>query len=96
MKRMVFVLAAAATLVACGADKSGGIKIDEIDAENQAFTDGERLAEALVNAETKEEFEAVKSEIEQYKDAYRSRFGGQAYINFLTTATDNISESLGL
>lgn len=96
MKRTLFVLATVAALTACGGDKKYDVKIDEVDAENQAYTDGERLAEKLLNAATYEEFIDAKSEIEAYKDAYRTRFGGQAYTNFLTSTSNKIDSSLGL
>ena len=97
MKRIVIVLAAAATLMACGTEDKHDIKIDELNAENQAQSDGERLALALTNKENShEEFVAVKGQIEAYQDAYRTRFGGQAYINFMTTTINTISEELSL
>jgi hypothetical protein len=92
MKRFIFALAAVATLSSCCTKDGNGITIDEHNHENEAYNLSYDLAMKVVEATSHEEFVQARTELEAYREAFRTQIGGESYKIFVEECNAILSE----
>ena len=83
MKRVMIIIVAAITSVACCNRGGEGVVINEQDHENIAYDKSHELAERVVGAATYEEYQSAAEELRAYEEAFRTQIGGTSYLIFL-------------
>lgn len=89
MKRVVILLTAAASAMACCRDK-GGVVLDEF-AVGEMYDNAAALCEQVVCAGSYEEFKAARQRLTDYCQAYRTQLGGEVYTEFLELCDEGLT-----
>lgn len=84
MKQLFTIISLATLLSACGNNtESLDIKLEEQNAQSLAYDLSGELAEAVINAQSYEEFQAARANILKHDAAFEEQIGGPNYTIFL-------------
>ena len=91
MKKFFTLLALATIAAACG-NNDGGIVIKEEEAIAASSEKSVELATKVIEAETYEEFQAARQELEAWEEAFRTQIGGEDYDYFVETCNEILGQ----
>ncbi len=85
MKRFVTAVSSLVVAAACSGG-SEGVVLDEFAAAN-----AEALCDEIAAAASYDEFRAARAKLDDYREAYRTQLGGEAYTEFLELCKESLN-----
>ncbi len=86
MKRFVTAVSSLVVAAACSGG-SEGVVLDEF----AAAANAEALCDEIAAAASYDEFRAARAKLDDYREAYRTQLGGEAYTEFLELCKESLN-----
>ncbi len=88
MKRFVTAVSSLVAVAACSGGE--GIVLDEF-AAGETAANAEALCAEIAAAASYDEFRAARAKLDDYREAYRTQLGGEAYTEFLELCKESLN-----
>lgn len=89
MKRFVTAVSSLVVAAACSGG-SEGVVLDEF-AAGETAANAEALCDEIATAASYDEFRAARAKLDDYREAYRTQLGGEAYTEFLELCKESLN-----
>ncbi len=91
MKRFVTAVSSLVAVAACSGGGEG-VVLDEFAAgAGETAANAEALCDEIAAAASYDEFRAARAKLDDYREAYRTQLGGEAYTEFLELCKESLN-----